>query len=364
MMRAPWATALASCLLAGLAAQAAEKLAGVPQTISREIPLDLPADFSPVLCDGTVHLFSSGGRNQTMAPGESAPACNILPMVPKAQPLCAGSGPIVLTKEGTLWKFTPEGPQALDQDLGGAVAFAPGADGTPAILFSNRLKLSSAKSVELAIEASGLNLLPDGGFWVSGAGSGLRVGPEGTVLWTWQGGLTPTGASMSDGLLAVGTREGVLAVLDAGTGRERYRYPTGGAISTLPRIEGPLAVFGSQDHLVRAVRMKDGQLAWQIRLDGRVDFGPVPTRAGLVFAASAASTVVALDPTDGRRTWTWRLPSGNLLQSPAGSGDLLAILGWGESETPTLYLVGVPEPAKPLPPPGKKKARRAAPVAH
>ena len=122
-------------------------------------------------------------------------------------------------------------------------------------------------------------------------------------------------------------------------------------------MAGGLTVFASRDHLVRAVRLRDGQLAWQVRLDGRPDFGPLPTRAGLVFAVSASATLVALDPLEGRRTWTWRLPTGSILQSPSATPDLVAVLSWGEAETPTLFLVPVPEPP-PAPARPKRKPRR------
>ena len=356
------AAALAFAVPAALAAAGAEKPAGSQDVSAREILLDLPADFPPLLCHGAIHLFSSGGRNQTMAPGESAPSCNLLQLSPAAPPLCGPDGPLVLTKDGTLWRLGGEGPQSVEQGLGGAVAMAALPGGAPAILFPDRLRLPSGEIASLALDASGLDSLPDGSLWISGKGAGARLAPDGKPLWMWKGGLTPTGAAMDDGALAVGTEEGLLVVLDSATGHERFRYPTGGAIPNSPRIEGKIAIFASRDHLVRAVRLKDGQLAWQVRLEGRPDFGPIPTRAGLVFAASASSTLVALDPADGRRTWTWRLPAGNVLQSPASAGEQMAVLGWGESENPTLYLVGVPEPSKPPAPP-RKKARRVDAVA-
>lgn len=352
--------ALACALVPAAAATGVPKPDMPAMSAARVVPLDLPADFSPSLCGGSVHLFSSGGRNQTLAPGESAPACNLLHLVPAADPVCGPDGPVVLTRDGTLWSLGASGPAPLEQDLSGAVGLAARPGTLPAVLFPDRIRLPGGESVRLPFPAQTLDALEGGGFFVGGEGTGARVSPEGKILWAWKGGLTPTGACAGEGFIAAGTREGFLVALDGATGRERFRYITGAAIPSPPAIASGLAVFASRDHLARAVRLKDGQLAWQVRLDGRPDFGPMPTRAGLLFAVSAGATLTALSPSDGRRTWTWRLPSGVLLQSPAAATDRVAVLAWGETENPTLYLVPVPEPP-PAPAHPKRKARREGP---
>lgn len=323
--------------------------------------MDLPADYPPVLCSGAVHLFSSAGRNQTLAAGESAPGCNLLPIHPVVAPACSPAGTLALDRSGTLWNIAPEGASAVEEGLEGAVALAIRPDGPPAVLAESSLAFPGGVRRDLPLPASRLWALQDGGFWLADPKSGARLDSDGKALWIWRGDLASAGASIGAGFLAVGTEEGFLAVLDAETGRERFRYPTGGCIPTAPHISEGLAVFGSNDHLVRAVRLKDGQLAWQSRLDGRVAFGPLPTRAGLLFAVAAGSSLVALAPKDGRRTWSWTLPSGNILQSPACLPDLAAVLAWGETDNPTLYLVDIPEPPPAPPAPKKKSTRRAHP---
>lgn len=355
------ATAIACGLVPGYPGRAAEpKVPPSPPKV-REIPLDLPADFPPVLCSGAVHLFSGTGRNQTLAPGDPAPVCNLLPLHPVVAPACSPEGTLVLDKAGTLWKVTTEGTSALEEGIEGAVALAIRTAGPPAVLAGNSLVLPGGGRRDLPFPASRLEVLNDGGFWLADRTSGARLDADGKALWTWRGDLASTGAALAGSSLAVGTEEGFLAVLDAGTGRERFRYPTGGRIAAAPHLSEGLAVFGSNDHLVRAVRLKDGQLAWQVRLDGRVAFGPLLTRVGLLFAVAAGNSLVALAPKDGRRTWSWTLPSGSILQSPACLPDLAAVLAWGETDNPTLYLVDVPEPPPAPPVPKKKSARRAKP---
>jgi outer membrane protein assembly factor BamB len=262
-----------------------------------------------------------------------------------------------LTSDGTLWKLSAEGPQTVEQGLMGALALAASTGGSPVVLFPDRLMLAGGKSIPLPFEALRMGTLSDGSTWVGGRGMAARLDAEGKILWTWKGGLTPSGIALGGGFLAAGTEEGFLVALDATTGREKFRYPTGAAIVSAPAIAGGLAVFASRDHLVRAVRLRDGQLAWQVRLEGRPDFGPLPTRAGLVFAVYASATLIALNPADGRRTWSWRLPAGAVLQSPSATPDQVAVLAWGEAETPTLFLVPVPEPPPPPVRP-KRKPRR------
>ncbi|MFC1497604.1 PQQ-binding-like beta-propeller repeat protein [Verrucomicrobiota bacterium] len=56
-----------------------------------------------------------------------------------------------------------------------------------------------------------------------------------------------------------------LVCLDGKTGKNLWTFTAGGGIDSPPSIYGPLAVFGSRDGHVYAVRVSDGKLAWRFR---------------------------------------------------------------------------------------------------
>jgi outer membrane protein assembly factor BamB len=56
-----------------------------------------------------------------------------------------------------------------------------------------------------------------------------------------------------------------VAALDAITGKERWTFTAGGLIDSPPTIHEGLALFGSYDGFVYALRLSDGALAWRFQ---------------------------------------------------------------------------------------------------
>ena len=112
--------------------------------------------------------------------------------------------------------------------------------------------------------------------------------------------------------------------------------------------------------MVRAVRAKDGQLAWQFRASGRPSFGPFPVAAGLLLAEAGGHRLIILAPATGKVVWTWALPSGALLNAPGVLPKQAALLAWDEADTPLLFTVTLPASAPANPPPEKSPATKDA----
>ncbi len=75
-----------------------------------------------------------------------------------------------------------------------------------------------------------------------------------------------TSPVMAGGKLLVGSPDGnFVACLDAKSGKELWRFLAGGGIDSPPTLCGDLALFGSRDGTVYAVRLTDGRLAWRFR---------------------------------------------------------------------------------------------------
>jgi outer membrane protein assembly factor BamB len=66
-------------------------------------------------------------------------------------------------------------------------------------------------------------------------------------------------------LLVTVLRSHQLLALDAATGKEKWRFTTGGPSDTPPTVVGDLVVLGAADGWVYALRLTDGALAWRFR---------------------------------------------------------------------------------------------------
>lgn len=333
-----FAATLALVLLAVGAVPAADAPPG-----AQGIRLDIQADWAPVYCGRELFLFSSGGRNQRMGPEDAAPDCALIQISPALQPLCGPAGPLALDRDGTLWQLG-ERTEPLLTGLKGALAVFPGAGG-PSVLFRRSLRLGDGREIVLPFDATGGQALGDAGFWVFGADRAARLAPDGAPRWTW---VLPKGspgpAALAEGRLAAGTSQGDLAVLRDSDGKLLFRYRGGGALSDPPVAVGRRVIYGSVDHFIRAVDVRNGLLAWQFRAQGRVAFGPLPVDAGLLFAESPGRRLFILSPDKGRKVWEWPVPSGAILSRPAVSGPNAAVLAWGEESTPVLYIAPLPSP--------------------
>lgn len=325
--------------------------AGPTDTI-REIPLDIPADFAPVFCQGKLYVFSSNGRNQAMGPEDEAPSCDPVQFSPALQPVCASDGPLVLDKEGNLWQLGKGFPKTIAAGLKDVAALVPHGQGFT-LVFRDGVQLSDGSVAPLPFKAEKALALDDGSLWVWGKEKAALVDlSTGRPRWSWKPRKGEPGpASLGGEKLFTGSSSGELVALSAADGKVLFSYRGGGALVWPPLFQGDSVICATDDHFVRAIHMKRGDLLWQFRTSGRAAYGPVRTPAGLLLAESAGTRVLLLSPDKGEKVWEWQAPSGNIIVAPAVSDQRLAVVTWGEGPNPTLYLVQIP--AKP---PQAKKA--------
>jgi len=329
-------------LIAFLAFAALAGAEVAPGTASEGLSLDIPADFAPVLCGERLYIFSSGGRNQMMGPGDKAPNCDPVQFSPALQPVCGPEGPLVLDKEGSLWQLGQGFPTTIQGGLKNAVALLPGASGLT-VVSKDSLLLPGRGGVALPFQARGALALGDGGFWIWGEARAARLEASGKAKWTWsprKG--APGPAVLSGKTLFAGSSRGELYALRDEDGSLLFRYRGGGEVVSAPVAVGSRVVYASLDHFIRCIEVSSGLLAWQSRSLGRPAFGPFLVKAGLLFAESAGSRLFVLSPENGQKIWEWHAPSGSILQSPAVGSDAAAVLAWGEASTPVLYQVPLP----------------------
>ena len=111
-------------------------------------------------------------------------------------------------------------------------------------------------------------------------------------------------------ILVAVSEDGNLYAFSAADGEELPWSPfrTGGKIWSTPAIQNSIAYFGSQDHSVYAVDLRDGSELWRYQTGGAIVGNPL-LFSGNVFIGSFDRKLYALDADDGELEWEFE--SGN-----------------------------------------------------
>ncbi|MDE2939039.1 MAG: PQQ-binding-like beta-propeller repeat protein [Chloroflexota bacterium] len=136
-------------------------------------------------------------------------------------------------------------------------------------------------------------------------------------------------------ILLVVSEDGNLYAFNAGTGEELPWSPfrTGDKIWSTPLVQNGIAYFGSQDHFVYAVDLRDGRQVWRYETGGAVVSSPL-LFAGKLFIGSFDRRLYALDADDGElewafesQNWFWAGPvtDGETVFAPSMDGYVYAL---------------------------------------
>lgn len=111
-------------------------------------------------------------------------------------------------------------------------------------------------------------------------------------------------AEIEPGILAWGTMDGSVILLDRATATEVARYRTGGGVVTTPVLAAGTVVVGSRDYLLHAFARADGRPAWRFSYwFSWVESTPSVADGILYVGASDYRRVTAFDPATGRELW-------------------------------------------------------------
>ena len=140
--------------------------------------------------------------------------------------------------------------------------------------------------------------------------------------WTAQIGeqaFAPT-VSANGNTVMLAASNGVVAALDAGTGRDLWRLNTGAALAAGVGADARLAAVVTQGNELLA--LSEGREIWRQKLAAQAFTAPF-VAGGRVFVLAADRSVNAFDGTTGRKLWTQQRPGEPLvLRQP---GALLAV---------------------------------------
>lgn len=147
----------------------------------------------------------------------------------------------------------------------------------------------------------------------------------------------PGSPAIAATIIAVGTSDRAVVLLDRASGRLLWRRHVPGPVTAGPLLAGELLYVATEavpTGRVLALRVRTGKTAWQASLGGVS--APLALTGELVIAATDAGDVVALDRESGAERWRRRLQLGvRAAPVPTPAGIAAATIG------DTLYLLDV-----------------------
>ncbi len=169
----------------------------------------------------------------------------------------------------------------------------------------------------------------------------FRGGPEHAGVYRWAsvrgfsgvrwasplGGAVRSSPTVADGVVYVGSTDGVLHAVSLADGSELWAYDAGSPIESTPAVAGPLVFVGDRAGTLHAVHARDGVGAWRLETgpDMPLPWGnegwdyytssPVVAR-GIVVIGSGDGSVYAADAATGEPRWSYAT-EGRIRSSPA-----------------------------------------------
>lgn len=125
----------------------------------------------------------------------------------------------------------------------------------------------------------------------------------------------PLVVSARDGRIALANSQGVVAVLDATTGKDVWRLKLDQAISAGVGSDGQQVAVVTRNNEI--VTLQDGKVQWRKSLPAQSFTAPLVAGAR-VFVLTADRSVIAFDGATGRQLWTQQRPGEPLVLKQAG----------------------------------------------
>jgi outer membrane protein assembly factor BamB len=170
----------------------------------------------------------------------------------------------------------------------------------------------SSTTDQSALPISPPLITPDNVMYI-GAGDGylfaLDVSRSGHQLWSADVGATKarqtgnlvfsaTLPALANGLVYVGSTDFSVYALDARTGQQRWRYPTGGEVWSAPAVAAGTVYVGSSDNNLYALDAATGKVRWQYTAGNRIRSAPA-LLGNVIYVGSDDHYVHAVDVTTG-----------------------------------------------------------------
>jgi outer membrane protein assembly factor BamB len=169
----------------------------------------------------------------------------------------------------------------------------------------------------------------------------IDYGPRVEPLWSVHTDAPVFGSpTVEGGVVYIGSDDGNLYALDAGSGETRWRFETGARVRARPTMHGDRVLVPSDDGFLYSVERDNGTQAWKSRIGAtpaprsdpsaeefRYDqFSSAAAVSGdTIFVGTLDGAVVALDVKDGARKWS--IGAGGAVTSTPVVGDGKLVFG-------------------------------------
>ncbi|MEM5871475.1 MAG: PQQ-binding-like beta-propeller repeat protein, partial [Candidatus Aenigmatarchaeota archaeon] len=121
--------------------------------------------------------------------------------------------------------------------------------------------------------------------------------------WTYQSGGSILGCRIYEGILYFGCCDGYLYAVDAKTGKELWRFKTGGVIvSHMPEIHENVVYTVSYDGCLYAIDRNTGKEIWRFQTGDKCWSSPTYFNDTIYFG-SKDENLYAVDAKTGREIW-------------------------------------------------------------
>lgn len=149
---------------------------------------------------------------------------------------------------------------------------------------------------------------------------------------TWRTGVgraVQGGAAIGDSVIAVGTSDRAVVLLERAGGHVLWRRRVAGSVAGGPLLDGDRVYVATQatpNGRILALRLKTGATIWETRSDGVS--APLALTNSLVVSVSDAGVVQALDAATGMSVWRRSLGrAGRATPVPVGDAIVVATIG-------------------------------------
>jgi outer membrane protein assembly factor BamB len=113
-----------------------------------------------------------------------------------------------------------------------------------------------------------------------------------------------SGATLTGGIIYIGSADKRLYAVEAKSGRELWHFDTQGIVRSTPAVAGGRVFFGSRDHHVYALDAKTGAPVWKHDTLREVTSSPLAA-GNLLYVGSRSSDFLALEPGTGKVRWSF-----------------------------------------------------------
>lgn len=130
-----------------------------------------------------------------------------------------------------------------------------------------------------------------------------------------------------DGIIFLGSDDGVVYALDAWTGEREWIFEADNDVNSTPVVSDGTVYVGSHDETLYALDAQTGDEEWSFDADGPVRSSPTVTD-GVVYVGEAGGRLLAIDAGGGQLEWEYSLQETNVSSSPTVADGTVYIGDW------------------------------------